>query len=125
MLWLDAPPDGANKKITGERLPHRVGLAQYILFPFWTDLMLAQGKPHGIFYETTGTAGTRQFAVEWYVTRYGQEDQYFHFSVLFEEDKLGVVTYKYYDAVDQGVKCTIGIQGPSGGFGPPQVRFGL
>jgi hypothetical protein len=52
--------------------------------------------------------------VEWYVSRYGDSTQYYHFLVILEEARPNVVTYKYFEALDKGAKCTIGAQGPNG-----------
>ncbi|KAF4634236.1 hypothetical protein G7Y89_g3875 [Cudoniella acicularis] len=112
MLCLDKGTDAVNHRI-GQVLPSRDGIPPYSLFPFWTDLMICEGKPHGIYYEIVGETGARTLTVEWYVTRYGQEDQYFHFNLLLEEARPNVVTFKYYDAVDKGAQCTIGVQGPT------------
>ncbi|KAI9150812.1 hypothetical protein HJFPF1_10589 [Paramyrothecium foliicola] len=115
MLCLDNNTN-ARAKRTGQPLPYHDGIPDYSIFPFWTDLLIVDGKPHGVYYEVTGQAPNRVLVVEWYVTRYSQEDQYFHFNVKLEEAKPGVVEFKYYDAVDKGAQCTIGVQGPSGEY---------
>jgi hypothetical protein len=112
MMCLDDNTD-ARAKRTGQPLPYRDGIPNYSIFPFWTDLLIVRGKPHGVYYEVTGQAPNRALVVEWYVTRYSQEDQYFHFNVRMEEANPGVVEAKYYEAVDKGAKCTVGVQGPS------------
>ncbi|KAI1125335.1 hypothetical protein F5Y10DRAFT_284396 [Nemania abortiva] len=128
MLCLDKGTDAYTNR-TGKSLPSRENIPPYSMFPFWTDLMISQGKPHGIYYEVVGEAPNRSLTVEWYVTRYGQEDQYFHFNLLLEEARPGVVTYKYYDAVDKGAQCTIGVQGPNAykmfSYNEPKVQPGL
>jgi hypothetical protein len=113
MICLDQGTDEqAQARREGQLLPSRDGIPPYSLFPFWTDLVILKGKPHGIFYKIVGETGARSLTVEWYITRYKQETQYFHFSVLLQEARPNVVTFKYYDAVDKGAKCTIGVQGP-------------
>lgn len=108
MLCLDEATN-ALESGTGKELPSREGIPPYTMFPFWTDLMIAQDKPHGIYYEIVGNDGARTLTIEWYVTRYGAEEQYFHFNLLLEEARLNVVTFKYYEALDKGATCTIGV----------------
>jgi hypothetical protein len=113
VLCFDEGIKDPRGKREGQKLPHYDGVPPYSLFPFWTDLMLAKGKPHGIFYEIEGATGARTVTFEWYVTRYNHEEQYFQFTVLLEEAKPNIVTFRYYDALDKGKECTIGVQGPS------------
>ncbi|KAI1174585.1 hypothetical protein F4777DRAFT_599338 [Nemania sp. FL0916] len=103
---------------TGDKkaLPFReTRFPKYALFPLWADLKLCEGRKHGIFFEVDGNAPGRTLTVEWLVTQYHAEDDYYHFSATFEEARPGVVTYKY-NAVDgdAGTKCAIGAQG--GGY---------
>jgi hypothetical protein len=77
MVCLDQGTDASAKRL-GQQLPHRENIPPYSLFPYWTDLLIAQGKPHGIFWEATGTSPNRSLAIEWYVTRYNQEGVNFH-----------------------------------------------
>ncbi|KAH8706196.1 hypothetical protein BGZ61DRAFT_516912 [Ilyonectria robusta] len=96
-----------------EALPCRNrNLPEYSLFPFWCDLFIYKGTPQGIYYEAAGEAPSRTFCVEWYVSRYQDKDQYYHFNMLLEEARPNVVTYKFYEALDRGGACTIGAQGP-------------
>lgn len=113
MLCFDQDIKDPVHKREGQKLPYYDGVPKYTLFPFWTDLKLTKGKPHGIFYEIAGAVGARSLTVEWYVTRFKREEQYFQFTVLLEEAKPNVVTFKYYDAQDNGKVCTIGVQGPT------------
>ncbi|KPM45732.1 hypothetical protein AK830_g760 [Neonectria ditissima] len=89
------------------------GLPDYVLFPFWCDLYIYKDTPQGIYYEPAGEAPSRTLCVEWYVSRYRDRDQYYHFNMLLEEAKPNVVTYKFYEALDKGASCTIGAQGPN------------
>lgn len=121
MLCLDQDTNSRERR-TGQNLPYRDQIPPYTMFPFWTDLMIDLGKPHGVFYEVVGDSGSRSLTVEWYVTRYGALDQYFHFNLLLEEARPNVVTFKYYEALDKGATCTIGVQGPQGKFFPSAFR---
>ncbi|KAK7429057.1 hypothetical protein QQZ08_004464 [Neonectria magnoliae] len=95
-------------------LPDRSkGLPDYVLLPFWCDLYIYKGTPQGIYYEAAGEAPSRTLCVEWYVSRYRDKDQYYHFNLLLEEARPNVVTYKFYEALDKGASCTIGAQGPN------------
>jgi hypothetical protein len=75
-------------------------------------LYIYKNTPQGVYYEETGSKPNRKLEVEWYVSRYHSPEQYYHFSVVIEESKPNLATFKYFEALDKGRKCTIGIQGP-------------
>ncbi|KAM0342919.1 hypothetical protein ACHAPU_009123 [Fusarium lateritium] len=107
--------DTGDRSYTYKALPYRDGgLPTHTLLPFWCDLYIYKDTPQGIYYEITGQAPSRSLCVEWYVSRYGDSTQYYHFLVILEEARPNIVTYKYFEALDQGSKCTIGSQGPTG-----------
>ncbi|KAF5672300.1 hypothetical protein FHETE_3798 [Fusarium heterosporum] len=107
--------DTGDRSYTHKALPCRDGgLPAYTLLPFWCDLYIYKDTPQGIYYEITGQAPSRSLCVEWYVSRYGDSTQYYHFLVVLEEARPNIVTYKYFEALDKGAKCTIGAQGPNG-----------
>jgi hypothetical protein len=80
-------------------------------FPYWDDLYIYSGTPQGIYYASQGNAPNRTLVFEFYTSHYSQANQYYHFQVLFFEAQPGVVQYRYYDASDGGVSCTVGVQG--------------
>lgn len=53
---------------------------------------------NGVFYRITGTPGSRQLVVAWYVGTYNWGHQQNHFSLTYFEDS-STVQYKYYDVV--------------------------
>ncbi|KAL4925975.1 uncharacterized protein BDV17DRAFT_293957 [Aspergillus undulatus] len=113
MICLDVPPTSSIASVrTGQELPYRNGMAAYSVFPLWKDLKITKGKPHGIYYDVEGEEGNRKLSIEFYVTRYNMEDQYFHFLVIFEEARKNFVTFRYFDVQDQGAEGTVGVQGP-------------
>ncbi|KAL5044608.1 hypothetical protein BDW71DRAFT_185855 [Aspergillus fruticulosus] len=113
MICLDQPPTASPASVrTGQQLPFRDGLAPYSLFPLWKDLKITRGKPHGIYYDVEGDAPNRTLTIEFYVTRYNMEDQYFHFLVIVEEARPNVATFRYFDVQDEGAEGTVGVQGP-------------
>ncbi|KAL4902888.1 hypothetical protein BDW74DRAFT_54302 [Aspergillus multicolor] len=113
MICLDQAPTASPASVrTGQQLPFRDGLAPYSLFPLWKDLKITKGKPHGIYWDVEGNAPNRKLIVEFYVTRYNMEDQYFHFLVILEEANQNVATFRYFDVQDQGAEGTVGVQGP-------------
>ncbi|KAF7175431.1 hypothetical protein CNMCM7691_008532 [Aspergillus felis] len=116
ILSLDSAGGTNSEQRNGQVLPFYDQIPAYSMFPFWTDLKICEGKPHGIYYEIVGETGSRSFTVEWYVTRWSKEDQYFHFNLRIDEAHPNIVTYQYYDAVDKGAECTIGVQGANGVF---------
>ncbi|KAL4978286.1 hypothetical protein BDW66DRAFT_23080 [Aspergillus desertorum] len=113
MICLDEAPTSSPASVrTGQQLPFRDGLAPYSLFPLWKDLKITKGKPHGIYYDVEGNAPNRALTIEFYVTRYNMEDQYFHFLVILEEAKPNFATFRYFDVQDEGAEGTVGVQGP-------------
>ncbi|KAL4784473.1 hypothetical protein BJX76DRAFT_347822 [Aspergillus varians] len=113
MICLDQAPTQSIQSVrTGQPLPYHNGLAPYSIFPLWTDLKIAKGQPHGIYWDVEGTAPNRKLIIEYYVTRYHMESQYFHFLVILEESRPNVVSFKYYDVQDRGQEGTVGVQGP-------------
>ncbi|KAL4954375.1 hypothetical protein BDW69DRAFT_163284 [Aspergillus filifer] len=116
MICLDTPPTAGLSSPAmrnGQPLPARTDIPPYTLFPLWKDLKIAAGKPHGIYYDVEGQEGNRQLKIEFYVTRYNMEDQYFHFLVIFDENKPGYATFRYFDVQDGGAEGTVGVQGPN------------
>ncbi|KAH7161898.1 hypothetical protein EDB81DRAFT_925710 [Dactylonectria macrodidyma] len=106
--------DVGDRSYSYQSLPARnASLPEYTLFPFWCDLYIYKDTPQGIYYEIAGQAPSRTLCIEWYVSRYGDKNQYYHFNMLLEEARPNVVTYKYFEALDKGGKCTIGAQGPN------------
>lgn len=81
------------------------------LFPYWDDLFIYSGTSQGIYYGVEGNSPNRSLIFEYYMSHYGQSSQYYHFQVIFYEGLPGVVQYKYFDASDGGVTCTVGVQG--------------
>ncbi|CBF86732.1 hypothetical protein AN2383.2 [Aspergillus nidulans FGSC A4] len=113
MICLDEAPTASPASVrTGQQLPFRDGLAPYSLFPLWKDLKIVQGKPHGIYYDIEGNAPNRTLTIEFYVTRYNMEDQYFHFLMILEEARPNIATFRYFDVQDEGAEGTVGVQGP-------------
>ncbi|KAL4754390.1 hypothetical protein BDW72DRAFT_166769 [Aspergillus terricola var. indicus] len=113
MICLDEAPTASPASVrTGQQLPFRDGLAPYSLFPLWKDLKITKGKPHGIYYDIEGNAPNRTLTIEFYVTRYNMEDQYFHFLLILEEARPNIATFRYFDVQDEGAEGTVGVQGP-------------
>ncbi|KAL4757602.1 uncharacterized protein BDW70DRAFT_171145 [Aspergillus foveolatus] len=113
MICLDEAPTASPASVrTGQQLPFREGLAPYSLFPLWKDLKIVKGKPHGIYYDIEGNAPNRTLTIEFYVTRYNMEDQYFHFLMILEEARPNIATFRYFDVQDEGAEGTVGVQGP-------------
>jgi len=79
--------------------------------PYWDDLYIYSGTSQGIYYAAEGNAPNRTLIFEYYMSHYTQPTQYYHYQVIFFEGVPGVVQYKYFDASDGGVSCTVGVQG--------------
>ncbi|KAJ5225995.1 hypothetical protein N7468_007220 [Penicillium chermesinum] len=116
MICLDHGPDDVQNRRLGTQLPALNGIPPYTLFPLWEDLMIKKGKPHGIYYEIEGAEPNRKITIEYYVTRFQEENLYFHFLVILEEARPSVVTFKYFDVNDKGKLGTVGVQGSHGKY---------
>lgn len=45
------------------------------------------------------------------MSHYLEQEQFYHFQIIFIENSPGIVQLKYFDATDGGDTCTIGVQG--------------
>jgi hypothetical protein len=81
-----------------------------VAFGFWDDLFINEGTQQGIYYEIDGTAPSRQTTFEFYLTYNGSPTLYYHFLIIFYEDRPNVVTYQYLDVANSGVDATVGVQ---------------
>lgn len=97
---------------TESELPSDI-FSDVTLFPFWDDLYIYANTSQGIYYESQGNSPSRLLLIEFYMSHYVEEDQFYHFQVRFFENQPGIVEYRYFDATDQGDTCTIGMQGYS------------
>ena len=80
-------------------------------FAYWDDLYIYASTSQGIYYASQGNAPNRTLIFEFYMSHFGQSNQYYHYQILFFEARPNIVQYKYYDASDGGVTCTVGVQG--------------
>jgi hypothetical protein len=93
-----APVYGNAYANTAMRTAGQTGAAINAAFPFWDDLLIAQGLPQGIFYQTEGASGNRSITFEWYTTKYNDVVNYAHFLVTFYEALPSWVTYECADS---------------------------
>jgi hypothetical protein len=112
VISFDRAMNDLRSHLEAKELPYG-GFPPYALFPFWTDLMIAEGKPHGIFYQISGQPGARELTVEWYVTHYGNRELYYQFTATLEEARPDFATFKYHQVNDKGENSTVGVQGAS------------
>jgi hypothetical protein len=78
---------------------------------YWDDLYIYANTSQGIYYEAQGTTPNRTLIFEFYCSHYQQPQEYYHFQMVFFENKPGIVQYIYYDVSDRGASCTVGVQG--------------
>jgi hypothetical protein len=121
MISFDRAMTDLRGHLDAKQLPYS-GYPPYTLFPFWTDLMIAKGKPHGIFYQTKGQPGAREVTVEWYVTHFSNRNLYYQFNVTLEEARPDLATFKYYQVNDKGGNSTVGVQGSSSKLVPSIIK---
>jgi hypothetical protein len=81
------------------------------VLPYWDDLYIYSKTWQGIYYETEGNIPNRTLTFEYYMSHYGSPNEYYHFQVIFFEDKPDIVQFIYFDAYDTGVSCTVDVQG--------------
>lgn len=81
------------------------------IFAYWDDLFIYPSTSQGIYYTSEGNAPNRTLVFEFYMSHFNQPSQYYHYQILFFESRPNIVQYKYYDASDGGITCTIGVQG--------------
>ncbi|KAJ9643531.1 hypothetical protein H2199_004210 [Coniosporium tulheliwenetii] len=110
--WVNEPLPASGKP--SEQYPERA-VPSMSIFPFWTDLYMRAGYPHGIFYEILGDIGSRSITFEYYATRYNDEEGYYHFTVAFYENIPGVIDLKYYEMGSNSSAGTVGVQNRDAG----------
>jgi hypothetical protein len=64
-----------------------------------------------MYYEVTGTVGTRVVTFEWFVSHFQAPTQYYHLAMQFYEATPGTSRFIYYTISDDGVSATVGAQG--------------
>ncbi|MFJ9087608.1 S8 family serine peptidase [Streptomyces sp. NPDC102384] len=80
--------------------------------PLWDDLVL--DKKSSVQTATTGTKGSRKFAIVWNKAAYGNgTSDRATFEVVFDE-ATGSVTLQYQSVPDKGAGATVGIQNQAG-----------
>ena len=80
----------------------------------WGDLAIYQNTQQGIYYQVNGTIPNRQTSFEFYLGRFDDSTQFYHFLVKFFENRPNVVTFQYLNVTDLGVGNTVGVQKYSG-----------
>jgi len=70
-----------------------------------------ENTSQGIYYQTIGNNPNRTLIFEYYCSHYLAPHEYYHFQIVFFENKPNIVQYKYYDISDKGSNCTVGVQG--------------
>ncbi|KAK5125233.1 hypothetical protein LTR85_000909 [Meristemomyces frigidus] len=89
----------------------------------WDDLFIYEGTQQGIFYEIDGAAPNRQTTFEFYLSHYADESQYYHFLILFFENRPNVVTFHYLNVSDFGASATVGVESSTAGSLYNQYSF--
>ncbi|KAH0432026.1 peptidase s8 and s53 subtilisin kexin sedolisin [Colletotrichum camelliae] len=80
------------------------------ILPFWDDLFISPPS-QVVQYQIFGSnAGSRNVTFEWVAEHFGESNQFYHFTVTFEEAQPGIVTYRYYTTSDKGGSATVGVQ---------------
>jgi hypothetical protein len=98
-------------------LPQYSAMTGYAILPFWADLYINQGTSQGLYYEVDGSSPSRTLTFEYYASYYNQSSQYYHFQILFYENRTGAFTFKYFNITDKGVNAVVGYQCQPSKFG--------
>ncbi|EKG12540.1 hypothetical protein MPH_10340 [Macrophomina phaseolina MS6] len=80
------------------------------LFGLWDDLYVYYGTNQGIYYDVTGTVGSRTVVFEFYTSAFVRPTEFYHFTITMYENNPGVAVYKYYDVYQSGYSATVGAQ---------------
>lgn len=60
---------------------------------------------------------------EWYISVASDDTSVSQFTLAYDANVPGVVTFRYYQTYDSGQSELIGVQGPGGQASPPYARF--
>ncbi|CAF0841066.1 unnamed protein product [Adineta steineri] len=91
-------------------------------FGYWSDLYIQSHTSQNIYYGVDGIAPNRTTTFEFYTTHFGNNNQYYHFQIVFYENMPNIVKYIYFQASDGGVSATIGVQKSSNG---PSITYSV
>ncbi|GME43160.1 carbohydrate-binding-like protein [Neofusicoccum parvum] len=89
---------------------------QAALFGLWDDLYVYYGTDQGIYYDVTGTVGSRKVVFEFYTSAYVRPTEFYHFTITMYENNPGVAVFKYYNVFSSGYSATVGAQKTGGNF---------
>ena len=84
--------------------------AGYAVLPFWADLYITANTSQNVLYQIDGTSPSRTVTFEYYTSYYNQANQYYHFQILFYENRANSFTYRYYNITDSGINAVVGYQ---------------
>lgn len=98
-------------------LPQYTSMTGRAILPFWADLYINQNTSQGIYNEFDRSSPSRTLTFEYYTSYYNHSSQYYHFQVLFYENRIGSFTLKYYNITDKGVNAVVGYQCQHSEFG--------
>ncbi|KAK6532159.1 hypothetical protein TWF694_003319 [Orbilia ellipsospora] len=102
----DGDTNGAALPLGSDDLP------DVAVLPFWSDLFINGGEVQGIWYQVTGTAGSRVITFEYIVSAWGSKANDYHFTVAFGEAgsaSANKVVITYYSVLD-GTQGTVAVQ---------------
>ncbi|CAF1460097.1 unnamed protein product [Adineta steineri] len=91
-------------------------------FGYWSDVFIQSHTSQNIYYGVDGIAPNRTTTFEFYTTHFGNNNQYYHFQIVFYENMPNIVKYIYFQASDGGVSATIGVQKSSSG---PSITYSV
>ncbi|KAF3939223.1 hypothetical protein ABW19_dt0209688 [Dactylella cylindrospora] len=115
--YNDADNGGADLPLGAEDLP------DIAILPFWSDLVVNAGTKQGVFYEITGSPGSRTVTLEFLASAYLSTTTDYHFTVAFSEAAPNKVTFKYYQIADSAYG-TVAVQHFSAGDVLQFSRYG-
>jgi hypothetical protein len=81
-----------------------------VAFVFWDDLTINIGSNQSVAYSVVGVAPNRTTTITFRVTDSIETIETYHFQVVFDEQRPGLITYTYFQVSDSGASATIGVQ---------------
>ncbi|EPS40491.1 hypothetical protein H072_5630 [Dactylellina haptotyla CBS 200.50] len=106
LIWLDEFAEGnywyyfTDGDVNGADLPlEPLALPDIAILPFWTDMFVNGGQVQGIWYEVSGSAGSKSVTFEYLASAYGSTDNDYHFTVTLSEGS-NKVSVHYLNVLD-------------------------
>ncbi|KAF3916610.1 hypothetical protein ABW20_dc0103661 [Dactylellina cionopaga] len=117
LLWLDDFAEGNywfyfnDADNNGAALPLGPDdLPDVAILPFWSDLFINGGYVQGIWYQVSGSAGSKSVTLEYIVSEFGSTNDDYHFTITLSQGaNANKVFVKFYNVLDSSAG-TVAVQ---------------